>query len=101
MVDSRHDRSTDLADRTQDLDATVDLRIGLVGPLGSPVASVAYRYVLADKAQDLVATFTRRQNPITGKNQFAVRREGEHDDVTLAVAHTESVADVLLLLSLG
>jgi hypothetical protein len=42
--------------------------------------------------------FTRRQNPVTGKNQFAVWREGEHDDVTLAVAmavwHTESIMPV-------
>jgi hypothetical protein len=30
--------------------------------------------------------FTRRQNPVTGRNQFAVWRDGEHDDLTLAVA---------------
>ncbi|MCA1648165.1 MAG: hypothetical protein LC797_22800 [Chloroflexi bacterium] len=30
--------------------------------------------------------FTRRQNPVTGRNQFAVWRDGEHDDLVLAVA---------------
>jgi hypothetical protein len=30
--------------------------------------------------------FTRRQNPVTGRNQFAVWRDGEHDDLVLAVS---------------
>lgn len=37
--------------------------------------------------------FTRKQNPETGRNRFAVWREGEHDDTVLAAAvviwHTE------------
>ncbi len=30
--------------------------------------------------------FTRRQNPVTGRNQFATWREGEHDDLVLSVS---------------
>jgi hypothetical protein len=39
-------------------------------------------------------TFTRRQNPITGRNQFAAWREAEREKVTLAIWHTESVGQV-------
>jgi hypothetical protein len=42
--------------------------------------------------------FTRRQNPVTGRNQFAVWRDGAHDDLVLAVAlavwHGESRSQV-------
>jgi hypothetical protein len=35
---------------------------------------------------DELSQFVRKQNPVTGHNQFAVWREGAHDDLVLATA---------------
>jgi hypothetical protein len=65
-------------------------KVSLVGAL--QVVMQTHRLKVASGLPDgrTLATelqaFTRRQNPVTGRNQYAAWREGEHDDLVLAVS---------------
>jgi hypothetical protein len=65
-------------------------KVALVGALQVVVQTQRIKVAPDLPAGRLLATemqaFARRQNPVTGRNQFAVWRDGEHDDLTLAVA---------------